>query len=118
MCSVASKPFIRGMPMSRIQVVVHDQHPPRGPLFPLATGTRARCWYPVAIRHSNTGVLDTDHGWRPVDIAGAGSLDRLFSSLAAAGPPTMTGHRRWVRLSHWILAASVLTLAVTGFIIL
>lgn len=30
----------------------------------------------------------------------------------------MTAHRRWVRLSHWILAASVLTLAVTGFIIL
>jgi thiosulfate reductase cytochrome b subunit len=27
-------------------------------------------------------------------------------------------HTRWVRLSHWILAASVLTLAVSGFIIL
>jgi thiosulfate reductase cytochrome b subunit len=29
-----------------------------------------------------------------------------------------TGHPRWVRLSHWIGAASVLTLAVTGFVIL
>jgi thiosulfate reductase cytochrome b subunit len=27
-------------------------------------------------------------------------------------------HTRWVRLSHWVLAASVLTLAVSGFIIL
>jgi thiosulfate reductase cytochrome b subunit len=27
-------------------------------------------------------------------------------------------HTRWVRLSHWILAASVLTLAVSGFVIL
>jgi thiosulfate reductase cytochrome b subunit len=28
------------------------------------------------------------------------------------------GHRRWVRLSHWALAASTLTLAVSGFVIL
>jgi thiosulfate reductase cytochrome b subunit len=28
------------------------------------------------------------------------------------------GHTRWVRLSHWIVAASVLTLAVSGFVIL
>ena len=28
------------------------------------------------------------------------------------------GHTRWVRISHWTLAASVLTLAVSGFIIL
>jgi thiosulfate reductase cytochrome b subunit len=28
------------------------------------------------------------------------------------------GHALWVRFSHWILAASVLTLAVSGFIIL
>jgi thiosulfate reductase cytochrome b subunit len=28
------------------------------------------------------------------------------------------GHLRWVRLSHWIIAASVLTLAVSGFVIL
>ena len=27
-------------------------------------------------------------------------------------------HARWVRVSHWILAASVLTLAVSGFVIL
>lgn len=27
-------------------------------------------------------------------------------------------HPRWVRISHWILAASVLTLAVSGFVIL
>jgi len=28
------------------------------------------------------------------------------------------GHARWVRISHWILAASVLTLAFSGFMIL
>jgi thiosulfate reductase cytochrome b subunit len=29
-----------------------------------------------------------------------------------------TGHTRWVRLGHWIIAASVVTLAVTGFTVL
>ncbi len=33
---------------------------------------------------------------------------------AAAG----AGHTRWVRITHWIVAASVLTLAVSGFTIL
>jgi len=28
------------------------------------------------------------------------------------------GHARWVRVSHWIGAASLLVLAVTGFVIL
>src|SRR5580704_19216948 len=28
------------------------------------------------------------------------------------------GHALWVRFSHWILAASVLTLAVSGYVIL
>jgi thiosulfate reductase cytochrome b subunit len=28
------------------------------------------------------------------------------------------GHPRWVRLSHWIVASAVLTLAVSGFVIL
>ncbi len=31
---------------------------------------------------------------------------------------SVAGHARWVRLSHWVLAASVLTLAVSGFVIL
>ena len=31
---------------------------------------------------------------------------------------SVTGHARWVRLSHWILAASVLALAFSGFEIL
>lgn len=29
-----------------------------------------------------------------------------------------TGHAAWVRVSHWVLAASVLTLAFSGFVIL
>ena len=37
--------------------------------------------------------------------------DRASRSLGA-------GHTRWVRISHWILAASVLTLAFSGFEIL
>ena len=36
----------------------------------------------------------------------------------AVMPATGAGHPRWVRLSHWIGALSVLTLAVTGFVIL
>ena len=32
--------------------------------------------------------------------------------------PRMRAHPRWVRISHWILAASVLTLAVSGVVIL
>ena len=28
------------------------------------------------------------------------------------------GHRRWVRICHWLVAASFLTLAVSGFFIL
>src|SRR5882724_11921116 len=31
---------------------------------------------------------------------------------------TVAGHTRWIRISHWILAASVLTLAFSGFVIL
>jgi hypothetical protein len=29
-----------------------------------------------------------------------------------------TGHARWVRICHWIMAVSTLTLAVSGFVIL
>ena len=35
-----------------------------------------------------------------------------------ASGSSAAGHARWVRVSHWILAASVLTLAVSGFEIL
>ncbi len=35
----------------------------------------------------------------------------------ASGPPHR-GHARWVRLSHWVVAASVIALAVSGFVIL
>jgi len=35
-----------------------------------------------------------------------------------ASRSSVAGHARWVRVSHWILAASVLTLAVSGFEIL
>ena len=33
-------------------------------------------------------------------------------------PHAGAGHARWVRSTHWIVAASVLTLAVSGFVIL
>jgi len=36
----------------------------------------------------------------------------------AKSPGSATGHARWVRASHWVLAASVLTLAFSGFEIL
>lgn len=31
---------------------------------------------------------------------------------------SVESHARWIRVSHWILAASVLTLAISGFVIL
>ena len=51
---------------------------------------------------------------RSVDPAGIQALSTL---PGAAGLPH-GGHARWVRLSHWIVALSVLTLAVSGFVIL
>src|SRR5258708_21275288 len=33
-------------------------------------------------------------------------------------PADVRGHAAWVRISHWILTTSVLTVAVTGFVIL
>jgi hypothetical protein len=50
-----------------------------------------------------------------LDVAGIAEL----VSVAASAPRThSSAHARWVRVSHWILAASIFTLAFTGFIIL
>jgi len=38
--------------------------------------------------------------------------------ITGGAPEKGLGHPRWVRLSHWIVAASVLTLAFSGFVIL
>jgi len=39
--------------------------------------------------------------------------------VTAARPEQATvGHARWVRVSHWLLTVSILTLAFTGFVIL
>lgn len=35
-----------------------------------------------------------------------------------AGPAQSRGHRRWVRVSHWVLVLSFLTLGITGVFIL
>ena len=48
-------------------------------------------------------------------------LDHLPADVivTAARPELeMAGHARWVRISHWLLTASILTLAFTGFVIL
>jgi len=42
-------------------------------------------------------------------------------SLKSSNPTSATtrpGHARWVRVTHWVVATSVLTLAITGFTIL
>src|SRR5215831_3257001 len=59
------------------------------------TGTARRSW---------------QHAPRGVAMAAVTSSQGRKNSVA--------GHARWVRLSHWILAASVLTLAFSGFEIL
>jgi thiosulfate reductase cytochrome b subunit len=38
--------------------------------------------------------------------------------VQSSAPAAHLGHARWVRATHWILAASVLTLAVSGFVVL
>lgn len=40
------------------------------------------------------------------------------TTLGQLRQPAVVGHTGWVRISHWILAASVLTLAVSGVVIL
>lgn len=43
-----------------------------------------------------------------------------MAAVLSGHPPrsAVAGHARWVRISHWVLAASVLTLAFSGFEIL
>ena len=48
-------------------------------------------------------------------------LDQLSADATiTAARPTVetTGHARWVRVSHWLLTASILVLAFSGFVIL
>ncbi|MCW5557084.1 MAG: cytochrome b/b6 domain-containing protein [Verrucomicrobiae bacterium] len=42
----------------------------------------------------------------------------MSASPISAGDGTATRHAPWVRIAHWIVSASFLTLAVTGFVIL
>jgi thiosulfate reductase cytochrome b subunit len=43
----------------------------------------------------------------------------MAAVVSADAPNTrVAGHARWVRLSHWLLALCVLTLALSGFVIL
>src|SRR5262245_5312563 len=42
-------------------------------------------------------------------------MSEAIDVLESAG---VRAHPRWVRVSHWVLAASVMTLAVSGFVIL
>jgi thiosulfate reductase cytochrome b subunit len=41
-----------------------------------------------------------------------------MAAATLGGVQQRAAHARWVRISHWILAASVLTLAITGAVIL
>jgi thiosulfate reductase cytochrome b subunit len=42
----------------------------------------------------------------------------VAASSPIVSPTVAAGHARWVRVCHWVGAASVLTLAATGFVIL
>jgi thiosulfate reductase cytochrome b subunit len=61
-------------------------------------------------------------GALPSQQAAVPSVDpariQALSALPEAVGLPHGGHARWVRLSHWIVAMSVLTLAVSGFVIL
>lgn len=45
-------------------------------------------------------------------VEAAAGLDRV------ASPGTRDGHRRWIRICHWIVAAAFVTLVVSGILIL
>src|SRR6266705_3718179 len=54
-------------------------------------------------------------------VGGTRAMEEIPMSSAIPDPLTAeagSGHTRWVRISHWIVATSVLTLALTGFVIL
>jgi thiosulfate reductase cytochrome b subunit len=58
-----------------------------------------------------------------LEVEAAGPCVTSADVRAPRGQPGASGlphggHARWVRLSHWIVAMSVLTLAVSGFVIL
>jgi thiosulfate reductase cytochrome b subunit len=61
------------------------------------------------------GALASQQAAMP--CADPAAIQALSALPGAVGLPH-GGHARWVRLSHWIVAMSVLTLAVTGFVIL
>lgn len=50
-----------------------------------------------------------------LDAAGTADVVSVTASTLRTGASV---HARWVRVSHWILSASILTLAFTGFVIL
>ncbi|HUO67426.1 MAG TPA: cytochrome b/b6 domain-containing protein [Gammaproteobacteria bacterium] len=45
-------------------------------------------------------------------------MRRVDTRPLASTPPQRPAHARWVRLCHWLLAASVLALSVSGFVVL
>src|SRR6516165_11247312 len=65
-------------------------------------------------RGSGGSVANGARGAQPRRAEVSMSVASSDASSVSAGP----GHTRWVRVTHWVLAASVLALAVTGFTIL
>ncbi len=53
-----------------------------------------------------------------VSVTGCQGVPMAAAALGEVQQHSVEGHARWVRFSHWIMAASVLTLAVSGFVIL
>ncbi len=41
----------------------------------------------------------------------------MTEDLSGSGVKPHVGHARWVRICHWVMAAGILTLAFTGFVI-
>ena len=57
-----------------------------------------------------------------VEVQAAGPVVSAADAQPASGRSAADtphgGHARWIRVSHWVVAASVITLAVSGFVIL
>ena len=77
-----------------------------------------------AVRRPSSSCRDRARGCRldPTFAAAGGRCDhwpaRMADVLEVELPAGVQHHARWVRISHWILTVSLLTLAFTGFVIL
>jgi thiosulfate reductase cytochrome b subunit len=64
------------------------------------------------------GLMTRTHADPGTSLVAESAADHAGAGQPAGRELRHTGHMRWVRICHWIMALSTLTLAVSGFVIL